>query len=289
MDTDGIKQEISQGKTINEILIHKQHGSFYRHLRFFIAIMSFEDAIDCAASLYGFENRMKKKLIKSSVYPICIIVFAYGMLWFFASTIIPQMMDTFAQDASFATLAFWVACIRIGCIMFAILSILGIGCLWYIYLHKELFVALWKKGHHYRLIRDYESYLFSGYLKEMDHHGISTRKAMELLQKIRKDCVFYHVVHAIEQQLAKGEDFTTALQVDGWLNDNLLIALRIASATNQVGGVLTTFMQQMEQQWEHTLKKASVCIQCIAYVFVGFVVLIVYQIMLIPLGMLEQM
>ena len=53
--------------------------------------------------------------------------------------------------------------------------------------------------------------------------------------------------------------------------------------------MLQTGLQQQERTWERLLKRTAVTVQCIAYSFVGVVVLLVYQIMLIPLTMLEQM
>ena len=53
--------------------------------------------------------------------------------------------------------------------------------------------------------------------------------------------------------------------------------------------MLQSGLRQQERTWERLLKRTAIVVQCVAYGFVGIVVLLVYQIMLIPLSMLEQM
>lgn len=73
------------------------------------------------------------------------------------------------------------------------------------------------------------------------------------------------------------------------LNDIFKQSFRIGSSTGSLCNMLQSGLRQQERTWERLLKRTAILVQCVAYGFVGIVVLLVYQIMLIPLSMLEQM
>lgn len=288
VDVEMIEEQLELGYTLVEVLTRGQQGVFYEHLRFFLKIMPFEHAIESASSLSGFEKDIKMKLVKKSMYPLCILLFAYIMLWVFTTTVIPQMMSSFSQDESFMTLSHVVTCIRVFCVLTAIVSLLVICAGLYLKLHKRVCIALLKR-HQCSLIKNYETYLFSGYLVEMDRHGVSTQHAMKFFQTMRRDTLFYEITQDVNTSLNKGEGFYKALQISGWFNDGFLMSFRIALATGNLHAILTSFMTQQMHMWNRSIRKAGIIIQSVSYVFVALVVLIVYQIMLVPLGMLEQM
>ena len=89
--------------------------------------------------------------------------------------------------------------------------------------------------------------------------------------------------------LQNGEDLLCVIEREVLLNDIFKQSFRIGSSTGSLCSMLQTGLQQQERTWERLLKRTAVTVQCIAYSFVGVVVLLVYQIMLIPLTMLEQM
>ena len=49
------------------------------------------------------------------------------------------------------------------------------------------------------------------------------------------------------------------------------------------------YQKQQEATWEQLLKRIGIGIQISTYLFVGIMVILVYQIMLVPLQMMESM
>ncbi|MEG0469427.1 MAG: type II secretion system F family protein [Longicatena sp.] len=286
----GIEEYVEQGTPLIDVLLKGQKGRFYDHLRFFVNIMSLYDAIDSSIALLEFEKGIKTRLLKKSIYPICIIVFAYMLLWFFSTMIIPQMMSSFSMDDSFQSLAFFILCIKMFCISFALLCILFLGFSCYLMMHKQLRTqVLYKLHKKLFFLVDYESYVFSGYLIEMQKRGISTKNAMRYLSSIQADSLFKYLIDELNQCLMMGEDMLDVIAHTSLLNKTFITTFRIGATTSNLCELLITYMKQQEYVWDKYIRKISTTIQCISYTFVGFVVLIVYQIMLVPLSMLEQM
>lgn len=240
--------------------------------------------------MLNFEQGLKKKFFHKAAYPIFILFFAYVMLWFFTSFIIPQMLQSFLMEDSFGGLILFIRIIQIVSTLFGIASVLAL--LLYIALQVQPLarvMLLWKLHPHIPMICDYVSYLFGGYLVELEKKGISTHRAMQYLRHVKEDTLFSRCIEDIMRRLENGEDLLHIIECSTLLNDGFRLSLRVGSSTSNITNLLDAFMKQQENVWEKTLQKASVCIQCIAYGFVGIVVVIVYQIMLVPLSMLENM
>ena len=62
----------------------------------------------------------------------------------------------------------------------------------------------------------------------------------------------------------------------------------IGIITSSISELLEIFMQQQELIWKKKVKKIGIFIQLLSYSFVAILVLVVYQLMLLPLSMLEQ-
>lgn len=290
VDIPSLKKEIENGKQIHEILMVDTSQLFIRHLRFFFQFMSFADAIDSAYQLHNFEHRLKRQLIKKSMYPIILCVFAFIMLYFFSQNIIPQMLTTFATDTSFQTLATLVSIIRIILQIIFWLTFTTLCITLYLKKHRNLHAKLvWKYRFKIPYICQYLTYLFAGYILAFEQRGIATLQAMQYLKKIKTASAFKYFIDQIDSNLLNGKTFESALMETKVINKKFHLAFNIGNKTNQLCAVMDSYMQQQLTFWETDIKKFAIILQCISYAFVGLVVLLVFQIMLVPLNMLESM
>lgn len=240
--------------------------------------------------LLHFEKDLQKNFFKKSIYPLFILLFAYVMLLFFTTFIIPQMLTSFDDENNLISLRRVVRIIQIGCNLFALLSSMIAIIVLYLRKHKRVQVVVLQKVHPYiPFLKDYNSYIFSGYLCELESQGVSTRQAMRYLQDIRKDSLFASFIQQVRNKLEQGEHLHNIFQSSSLLNKNFCLAFQMGSSTGCIEKQLSTFMLQQEHIWQAKIKRLSMLVQCIAYGFVGLVVFIMYQIMLIPLSMLETM
>lgn len=290
VDCKQIQQQLEDGADIMTILWKEQKGRFFHHLQFFIRITDIANAITCSMNLLHFEKGLRKNLIKKVAYPFFILLFAYGMLIFFSTYIIPQMLYSFALDTAFSNLHHLMKGIQILCNLIAFLCIMGSIGAFYLKRHKQIrHLFLLKILPYCKILRDYNAYIFAGYLSELERQGVSTKAAMSYLKEARQETVFAYFIRSIIKQLENGIALYEIFEASPLLNEGFRLAFRIGSSTDNLAIHLPAFMKQQEHIWEHKMKKLSIIIQCIAYSFVGIVVFVVYQIMLIPLSMLENM
>lgn len=289
-DTGNIREELERGHSMEEILIQQGTGRFFEHLSFFLRITSLSKAIDSSLQLYNFERNLLSGFLKKTAYPFFIFVFAYVMLLIFSGTIIPQMLQSFDQGDDFKGLMLGVNVLQTACRMLGICSVLAALALLYLKHKPALRNALILRSPRLCTLASHvESYLFSGYMIELLKQGIATRTALEYLEQIRKGTLFCELHKHLMHGLQNGGDMLCVIDREILLNDAFKLSFRIGSSTGSLCSMLQTGLQQQERTWERLLKRTAILVQCIAYSFVGVVVLLVYQIMLIPLSMLEQM
>lgn len=283
-----LEAELAKGKNLIDVICPQSNNVFDTHLRFFYKIMSLPHAIESALALSTFEKNIRHRLLKKSAYPILIFVMAYGMLWFFTSAIIPQMISSFEGDSSFQNLSFMIKTIQAICFIIGVCILVILCIAIYLHFHKDVRVIVLSKRK-FTLLQDYESFLFSGYLIQMEKHGLSTKDSMHFFSNIEKGSVFQKMVEQMHKKLLDGMDYLEVIATSPFLSKTFQQSFRIGCAANKLQTTLECFMQQQESIWNSKIKRYTILIQCTSYTFVGFVILIVYQIMLVPLQMLEQM
>lgn len=289
-DTQYIEDRLMNGNDIQDALFRDAKGLFYDHLQFFLTITSLEQAIESAHDMMHFQQGIKKKLFQRSAYPLFILFFSYIMLVFFSGMILPQMMEGFLTDSQHSNLLFFVHILQASCngiLIFCVLMLLvALFLLKQDALRLRFVLCL---NRHSSFIYDYNSYLFAGYLLQLEERGISTKQSIYYLNHAHKNIVFQYFIQQIQQQLEQGVDLVDMLEENVLLNHEFRQSFRIGVMTASLTNILKTFLLQQEVAWDRKMKRYALYIQLLAYSFVGVLVVLVYQIMLIPLSMLETM
>lgn len=279
---------IEEGKTIHEIFIQGNKGKFYEHLKFFLTVQDVGSAIEASLRMDDFEKGVIQKLVKSLIYPIFILLFSYVLLCFFTQFIIPQMLVSFSNDSSL----FLIKIIHsVQQILTYLMLGSGVGSIVFLCVqYKSTWkITLYKTfGTYMFLHKDHTSFLFAGYLIELQKQGISTKDSIHYLQAIKKVSFFYIMINDMLEKLEEGNDFIEVIQNSLYLNHRFKVMIPLGILGSHTMTTLSLFIEQQQYCWERLRKKVTLSIQLLAYMFVALLVVIVYQMMLIPLSMLEQ-
>lgn len=288
LPSETIKQRLKQGYKVSDALFCDGQGSFYEHVRFFVKQLPLEDAIIQSVQLSAAFENIKSTLKKSAVYPCVLLLSAFVLLFFFTNAIIPTMMQTFSDMNDFKTLSLLVQLVLSICLLFVFLLVLMGIALLYLYSHKPLLLRLLMK-YPIKPVKEYLSYRFATYILQLQRCGISTQQMMCYFDTLAKQQLFSMYMKRLNQLLSEGNELYQSLMQLECFTSRFLQIFPIGMASNRLDDFLEGYQKQQLHQWQKQLKKVSIWIQLIAYSFVGLVVFLVYQIMLVPLGMLENM
>lgn len=288
-DGDAIKLAIESGICVEDLLVEQAEHRFAQHLAFFLQVSSVANAIQSSLHMKAFEQGIKQKLLKQCSYPIFLFVFAFVILCLFTQSIIPQMLQSFSLEQEFGGLLLCMNILQSITIIFFIVLLIGVVCVFLKGLRKRRQVFLFQYGTRISVVNDWVSYQLSGYLYELTQKGISTKHAMQYLLQLQEDSICCLVVKHIVHLLESGHDLVEIVQSSRYVNASFRLMFQMGAYNDTMCEMLTLFMKQQEVRWEKTIRKLGLVVQCIAYVFIASMVMVVYQIMLVPLSMLQTM
>ena len=129
---------------------------------------------------------------------------------------------------------------------------------------------------------------FSRYFSCCLREGCPTQTTLTLLQKLPKKPFLKLMSWHVEQALLAGESLETALGTE-YLDPSLMQLMRTASRSGQVQPLLESYVEVRQGQLFDQLRWAARGLQLFAYGTIAAMILIVYQILLLPLSIMSQM
>ena len=287
--TPSIIERLESGEAITKLLLFHQKGVFYDHLHFFFNRLPLSSAIQTSLAYASFEKNLKKELFQKSAYPIVIFGLAVIALMVFRIAILPMMLSGFSLKQDTGMMLFLLNVLyQFAWIL--LLAVMLVVC--YLSMHRlipNIHLRLMKQVIlHVPWAKDYLSYQFCGYLHVLIQEGISTKEVLLFLSQYCKQVLIAECADAIAQQLEKGVAFQEAFANTAFLSKRLLSIIAIGKAVSSFDILLLDFIEQQQSLMKKRMKFISVLIITIAYSYVAVLVITVYQIMLLPLSLLEQ-
>jgi len=279
---------IEKGENIETIIRNSCKGRLGVFVSFFLHTTSVANALNCAIAMYCFEQTLRKKLVKQTAYPLFILVVSFLSVILFSNVIIPQLVQNFEVKES---IVFKIVEVINYVSLSLLLILIALICM--IALCKFSKRLTYRFGlfaiRYISVVREWMSYYLSNYLVELDHHGMSTKHAFQFLQDIKDQPLLYIVVKKIYFDLQNGVELMQSIQQTPMISKNFKLHFSIGSSTNTFAETLATYRDLQEKQWMNQIKRISIFVQLLSYSFVGILVICVYQIMLVPLQILERM
>jgi type II secretory pathway component PulF len=277
-----ILEHLNQGEDLISIFCLNQNDSFFILLKALCSKVSFYKAMECLEKLEKSNGKLKKEIGKQIAYPAFIFLFALAMIWFFAGSILPSMAVYSQGGSSFFiihllqamyTLLFMLALLLGGCYLIFQYSPNPPAFL------KRMILSL-------PVIKKIYTVQFALILKTLLEAGLSTNELLDVLKSMKNiKCVaiFYE---RIESELCKGTPFIEVLSHMPGSDPSFSFYIQSGIESLQLPSLLELYSEQSMFYLQEWAKKVSLYVQLASYSCVGILVLVVYQIMLMPLNML---
>lgn len=279
-----ILNDLEKGKDLKTVLLTYTKGSFKEHLRFFLHITNVQNAIYSSLELCDFEKNLWKKLSRQCSYPMLIFFFSYLTLSFFQYLIIPSLVSGF--DTNETGIMFYllhVLSIFSHLITFVLLVIFLTVLLFVWYKPVKIPIFNFLKDY-FSLVKEMVSYVLSGYLLQMEKRGLSSRQSFYFLTQLDETSVIYHVSKELQLKLTEGTPYDQVILSSLYLSKRMKQSYLIGMKSLKLQSSLENYMCICEEMFQQFMKKAGLFIQFLSYGFVGVMVIVVYQMMLIPLS-----
>lgn len=269
---------LKEGMSLQEIFTLNQKKLYFKYLRILSGKLNLSDALDCVNKIEKSSNTFFETLLKKISYPFFLLIFAFFMILFFSDYVLVHMKDYISNRMVFV----FIHLLKWG-FGFAILSMI-----FYLFLYYVLFYKYNSKMKcPFQLMKKMISLQFVCMYQALDKSYTSTQEILETLA-----CMDFSVVGKVSNEilvyLKHGKSLEESFLEIEVFDSDFKKMLVYALTSNQMHVFFDLYMKKCILDLEKSVKKISTGIQLFSYMSIGILVLIVYQIMMMPLNMLNQ-
>ena len=243
-----------------------------------------------SVELASHEEKMKQKMMKDMVYPVVMLFVMFIGMYLFNGFVFPQMMTLMTSfEINVTSYYFLRSFIQLLSWLVTILLVVGMF-LWVVFQEPK------RKCWLYRVLVKYvpdslmvqkASAEFARYFLECVRVRISTIQTMKILLDIKEKPLVGFIARELNESLSKGESFEETLHtpyVEHALQQFFQIALHSSNCEKMLEGYLV--MNQQRHTKQVRIFTRSVQLSC--YGTIGLILLVIYQILMLPMQMLQN-
>ena len=263
----------------------KIHG--LETVTYLLEFLPLDKALFCYLQVNLFKVEFKRKLLKILTYPTIQLVLALGLSLVAQYWVLPLLtnlvsdLDFHSNGVSFLTVLMRI--INIGVLLFAAGLVIATFILKK--LESSLVFFLLNKPF-LKMVKDLIVYQFLNYYLILYKSTDSSETIIRGLRKLPQAKYLNIYADSIHFCLMEGNELAEAFAI---LDEKLAALFAIAKDTGKVRKLLESYAKTLNLKFENRIKKAGYYFQIFSYVYIMLLVVLVYQMMLLPLGMIERM
>ncbi len=257
----------------------------------FIQCMPFLESLSTCIEITQAEDKNRKEMIHGMFYPTMLLIGVIVGVYLFNELILPNMIGLLSgfqmQSSQYVLLQ---VIIRYG-IRFLLSSVLFICLMIVFFLQNKQIVNTYKIISQYfpnGIFVQSISAKFARFFLECQKRNISTKDTLEILMRVHEQPCISYIACILNQHLLKGETMMQALN-ETHIEKTLLRFFRIAIISSNCEEMLEGYLQMVQLKKEIAIKRFSRYVQLFSYSLIGFVMIFVYQILMVPMTMLQNL
>ncbi|MDI9541095.1 MAG: hypothetical protein QM204_06485 [Bacillota bacterium] len=282
-----INQRLAKGDLLKEIL---NNDSFEKQLAFYIQYIDIEQAIRINYQKIRQNEKLKKELFEKIAYHIILLLSSIALLVLFTEIVLPNMivsLDLTNQKTDSIIMTFKIINIIKNIVLFGILLLL----IFIIYIKtfkKEAHIwLLFHKAGKDKIIRMTATYYLVNDLSIFLENGLSLHQSLDILRFNRTNRLTALLAHHFNRALLEGSDFESSLDIE-YFDDEFHSICLYGLKDNDFVAAINDYKEISNFKFEQLIKKTSLVFQMICYLFVAVIILLAYQVLLMPLEMLQD-
>ena len=285
-----VLEKLEQGQTFKEAFSLLLPHCYRRYFNNFIRYLPVLESMRISVELATYEEKMKQKMMKDMVYPVVMLFVMFIGMYLFNGFVFPQMMTLMTSfEINVSSYYFLRSLIQLLSWLVTILFVVGM-LLWVVFQEPN------RKCWLYRVLVKYvpdslmvqkASAEFARYFLECVRVRISTKQTMKILLDMKEKPLVRLIAQELNDALSKGESFEVTLHtpfVEHALQQFFQIALHGSNCEKMLEGYLV--MNQQRHIKQVRIFTRSVQLSC--YGAIGLILLVVYQILMLPMQMLQN-
>ena len=255
-------------------------------IRYLLDFLPLDKAIDCYLKISLFQKKFKKKLLKIMLYPGLQLILAFCLSLLAQRWVLPllgELMSDMAEDSSVGVMGIALQVINYGLLVLIVLAVIAwvVSKVWeksFIYIILDLPLL--------RSVKKLLVYQFINYYLIFYEMGDAIEVIINGLRKLPDSGFINHYADQVHFKLLSGDSLPQAMSI---LDKRLTTIFKIGRDTGKGSELLASYGKGLNLELQGFLKRLGRYFQVFSYVYIMLLVLLVYQMMLMPLALIERM
>lgn len=286
-----IQKDLEEGKEGDETFVQHLPSRYRGYFHGFIQYMTLKDTIHTVLAIQKAEKEQREELMKGLLYPSLLFIGVnIGLLMFntFVFPVMIHMMQGFSYENQSIVLVQKTLGIFANIILF--LLVIGISTL-IVSLQQRNVVGTYHwvmKRKPDALLVKYASVDFSRFFLECLKKGMATKETLSILKNIEQKPLVQELAKQLDTLLDAGTSFSLATQMFH-VESSLIRILQLAVYASNCCELMEGYLQMVKKRTANEIRMYGRIVQCISYSAVGLIVILVYQVLLMPIQMMQTL
>lgn len=284
-----IQNKLLEGLQLKDFLIECIPKKYSNILQGFIRYTSFQNSLHLTLNIINSMEQRINKIKRKLLYPTILVLLTTIGLFFFDLVCIPVLNDLIMSfDMNSNQFKIIRVFIHVFIVLIVIVMILLLVFAIYIRKdeHKKDIYLFLEEHYNQSLFVKYYSQEFMRYYMECTKAGISTKNTINIMKQIPKKPIIYFLSCEIEVALLQGNDFLNSLK-NTHLDADLMRFMQIAVYSNDKEKILTGYLTYSDTYVEKRLSVYTSILQALAYIIIGYFMIMIYQVLMVPLSLIS--
>lgn len=285
---DFILEELSKGHTIEKFIQFNNKNTFYKTLSFFLNISTFDQAVIGAYEYDEFRKNLKMNWLKEISYPILLVFFTCAVYIFFDGFIYPQLQSLISNQGSLMLNQVLILIFRI--IIMILIGILFLVLIYLIVIQKneQYYHKFYEFIKEFSLFKKLLSYDYAIHSLVLMKRGLSTKQVFESLLQLKNNKLLSIPVNAMVDSLHQGKEMISIIENSSYFDPRFKQFYKIGYYAQNLENSLYDYSKYQEEEFKKYLKNSSRILTLSSYLFVAIFIVSIYQMLLMPLEIIQQ-
>jgi len=256
-------------------------------VKYAMSFLPLNEALRCYLKIKSFKEEFKKDLIKVLFYPVVQLCLAFLLSLVAQYWVLPLLQDLIADmDLIDGSVIFFISLIKIVYITLLVTLFLSIIIFLIIKKAEKSAIYILLNQRYTKTIKDVVIYQFINYYLIFYQATDAIDTVINGLRKLPDSEYINMYADKIHFSLLNGDSLANAFEI---LDIKLKYLLDIGADTGKTAELLSTYTQSLSVLFEYKVKKIGRNFQVFSYFYILILVILIYQMMLMPLAMIERM
>ncbi|MBR2802730.1 MAG: type II secretion system F family protein [Erysipelotrichaceae bacterium] len=285
-----ILNDLEAGRSGEETLCSLLPAGIAVSLKSLLKVLPLKAALQIAFELEEEDAAQRSAFLKQSAYPLFLLLFSLTGLYLFdlfGFDTLLSLLKSFQSDLYFFTV--FRSILRVLIFGLYLLMILA-GILFLLCRRRDRQVFLYLKTAPYLrsgIWQLYTSASFISFWNICSRAGLGSRDALQVLRSFKERPLISFLAYHVDEAFRKGAGMEEAVDLH-WLDPALKHFVHIAlHADDRI--LLSRYSEMTREKLKRRLKRIGQAIQLGVYLFIGFLLIFIYQILFLPLQALSQL